>query len=71
MTFVRAIETPDGANIVFSSPIGWGAEGPTVTLNGRTLTDDDYVILSGFVVQFRAPPGIGDEVGFFVTPLFD
>jgi hypothetical protein len=65
VTHVLALETPNGAIAVFTSPVAWGAQGPTPTLNGRTLTEG-YTVLSGNQVSFAVPPQYDDVVGFFV-----
>ena len=63
MTHVLALETPDGAIAVFTSPIPGNL---LPTLNGRTRTGDDYVVLSSTQVRFVDVPRMGDVVGFFV-----
>ena len=56
---------PDGAVVVFTSPIPWGPDGPTPTLNGRTRTEG-FTVLSSTQVRFAEAPMMDDVVGFFV-----
>ncbi len=67
MTYVLALETPDGAQKTFTSPIPWDANGPAPTINGRTEALD-YQVMSSTQVMFDEAPRVGDVVGFFVTP---
>lgn len=65
MMFVLALETPNGAIAVFTSPMP-GTLTPTV--NGRTLTEG-YVVVDTRTIRFVEPPRMDDVVGFFVAPL--
>ncbi len=67
MTHVLALETSDGAQKTFTSPIPWDVNGPTPTINGRTEVLD-YQVMSSTQVTFDEAPRIGDVVGFFVAP---
>lgn len=64
MTHVLALETPNGAIVVFTSPMPGTL---TPTLNGRTRIPEDYTVLSSTQVQFVEPPRMDDVVGFFVS----
>ena len=66
MTYVLALETPNGATTVFTSPTPWAPGTMTPTVNGRTLTEG-YVVLSSTQVQFATAPSYDDVVGFFVS----
>ena len=65
MTHVLALETPDGAIVLFQSPMPWKFGSMTLTLNGRTLTEG-YVEMNAWTVRFDEAPRIGDVVGFFL-----
>jgi hypothetical protein len=62
-----AIETPNGAIAIFTSPIPWQPGTMTPTFNGRTRSVR-FTVLSDTQVQFEEPPSYGDVVGFFLTP---
>lgn len=66
MIHTLALETADNAIKVFTSRIPWGASGPKVTLNGRTLSEG-YAVIGRTQVSFDVAPSVGDEVGFFIT----
>ena len=68
MTFVLALETPNGAISTFTSPIPWELGRVTPTINGRARTVD-FTVLSSTQVQFATPPSYDDVVGFFVASL--
>ena len=62
MVACNALETPDHARTVFTSP----APGILVTLlNGRVLPSG-YEQIAPNQVRFDVPPDIGDVVTFFV-----
>ena len=66
MTHVLAIETPDGAVTVFTSPVPWVAGTAAPTVNGR-IRSTNYVEMGNRTVQFAEAPSFGDVVGFFLT----
>ena len=67
MTHVLALETPNGATTVFTSPMPWATGMMAPTLNGRTLTEG-FTELNHWTIQFIEAPGFDDVVGFFLTP---
>ena len=67
MTHVLALETPNGAISVFTSPMPWQPGTMTPTFNGRTRSVR-FVELNTTQVQFDEPPQFGDVIGFFLTP---
>ena len=67
MTFVLALEAPNGAITTFTSATPWQPGTVTPTINGRTRTVK-FTVLSTTQVQFDEPPDFDDEVGFFLTP---
>jgi len=69
MTHVLSIETSNGAISVFTCPLPWDPQGPTVTLNGRALSEG-YTILSSTQVRFTEAPRMDDVVGFFVATTY-
>lgn len=68
MTFVRANETADGVNTVFTSSIPWQLGWVTPTINGRARTIE-FTILSNTQIQYAEPPREGDTVAFLLNPL--
>jgi hypothetical protein len=67
MTHVLALETPNGAITVFTSPMPWATGTMTPTINGRTRTVD-FTIVNNWTIQFAEAPRYDDVVGFFLTP---
>lgn len=67
MTHVLSIDTPDGAIVLFRSPVPWKFGTMTPTINGRTRTEG-FVEMNAWTVRFDEPPRIDDVVGFFLTP---
>ena len=66
MIHMLALEVANNAIKTFTSPIPWGLDGPTVTVNGRTLSEG-YAVVGYTTVVFDVAPNVGDEVGFFIT----
>jgi hypothetical protein len=65
---VLALETPNQAVTVFSSPVPWQTGTVTPTFNGRTRSVR-FTVLNSTQIQFDEAPLYGDIIGFFLTPV--